>query len=126
MEALTKQFVGIQGLRIHGFHGVFPEEALTGHWFQIDLTVETPPAKDPSEDRLENTLNYGSLHAICLLEMAVRADLLETVAMRIIQQVRNQHPTSGEIRIRLTKEHPAFRGGCAAVFVEYLSLPGEL
>ncbi len=126
METLTRQFVGIEGLRIHGFHGVYPEEALTGHWFIIDLKVEIPPRSRPDQDDLDSTLNYGSLHAICLREMAVRADLLETVATRILRQIRVHHPESGEIRIRLTKEQPAFTGGCAAVFVEFLSLPEEL
>ncbi|MCF8238218.1 MAG: dihydroneopterin aldolase [Saprospiraceae bacterium] len=123
METVNRQFVGIQGLRIHGYHGVYPEEALTGHWFRIDLQVEVPVLSDPASDDLDHTLNYETLHRICLVEMAIRADLLETVATRIIRQIRSQHPRSGEVRIRLTKEHPTFKGGCAAVFVEYISLP---
>lgn len=124
MENLTRHFVGIQGLRVFGYHGVHPEEALTGHWFVIDLKVGIPPVSDG--DDLTKTLNYASLHEICLEVMAIRADLLETVASRIIGRIRHQHPMAGEIHIRVTKENPAFRGGCSAVFVEFLATSPEL
>ncbi len=123
---MTTLTVGLEGLRLFAFHGVYPEEALTGHWFRLDLQVETPVQSDPESDDLATTLNYGDLHEICRTEMAIRADLLETVCSRIIRQIRMFHPTSGSIRIRMTKEHPAFTGGCSGVFVEFLSLPEEL
>lgn len=126
MEIITTHTVGLDGLRIYGFHGVYPEEALTGHWFRLDLQVEVTKRTDPESDDLSKTLNYGDLQDICRLQMAIRADLLETVCARIIQQIRMKHPTAGEVRIRLTKEHPAFTGGCSAVFVEFFSRPAEL
>lgn len=126
MEIITKHMVGLDGLRIHAFHGVYPEEALTGHWFRIDLQVEVTNRTGIGSDDLATTLNYGDLHEICRTEMAVRADLLETVCKKIIRTIRQRHPATGEVRIRLTKEHPAFIGGCSAVFVEFLSLPEQL
>ena len=99
---------------------------MTGHWFRVDLQVDVTVRANPESDDLSSTLNYGDLQEICRMEMAIRADLLETVCSRIIHQIRQRHPTSGEVKIRLTKEHPAFIGGCSAVFVEFLSLPEKL
>ena len=126
MEIITTHTVGLNNLRIYAFHGVYPEEAMTGHWFRIDLQVDVAVRANPESDDLSSTLNYGDLQEICRTEMAIRADLLETVCSRIITQIRQRHPISGEVKIRLTKEHPAFIGGCSAVFVEFLSLPEEL
>lgn len=123
MEDLIHQYVGLQDLRIYAFHGVYPEEARVGHWFCIDLKVEIPPTPIPEVDDLDGTLNYGSLHSICTEVMAVRADLLETVAYRIIRRIRRSHPQAGLINIRITKEHPAFKGGCPKVFVELSAQP---
>ncbi|MEZ5033019.1 MAG: dihydroneopterin aldolase [Saprospiraceae bacterium] len=123
MEDLIHQYVGIQNLRIHAFHGVYPEEALVGHWFCIDLRVEIPPTLIPEVDDLDTTLNYASLHMICTEVMSERADLLETVAYRIIRRIRKSHAQAGEIRIRIAKEHPAFQGGCDKVFVEISAHP---
>lgn len=123
MEDLIRQYVGIQDLRVHAFHGVYPEEALVGHWFCIDLKVEIPPTPIPEVDDLDTTLNYASLHRICLEVMATKADLLETVAYRIIRRIRKSHPQTGEISIRIAKEHPSFKGGCDKVFVEISAQP---
>jgi 7,8-dihydroneopterin aldolase/epimerase/oxygenase len=80
--------IELRGLRVHGNHGVFPEERRDGQDFVVDITVWIDLARAAASDDLADTLDYG--------ELARRAgavvggepcDLIETVAGRVAEDV---------------------------------------
>lgn len=114
--------IELRDLRIHARHGVHPPEFSTGHWFRIDLRVEPPAGMFGQEDLIGNTLDYEALHAICQRVMAQRANLLETLATAILNQIKEIWPDCGTLWVRIAKLHPPFGGYCGEVAIEMSSL----
>lgn len=102
-------------MRFYARHGVHPEEALTGHWFEVDLDLCLPERADNLPDTLDSTLDYELLHRICLDVMSQRIQLLETLASHIYNKVREAFPQSGPLRVRVGKDNPPFPGFCRQV-----------
>lgn len=78
----------LRGLRVHAFHGVFPEEATTRQRFVIDLDLEVDLADAAGSDRLADTIDYSELAAdVAEVVTGERRNLIESVAGRIADQV---------------------------------------
>ncbi|MDE6485307.1 MAG: dihydroneopterin aldolase [Duncaniella sp.] len=98
--------VEVNGLKIHAFHGVMPEERVTGNLYTVDLSVEYPFEEAMMSDNLNGTINYASLCDIIRQEMTVPSDLLEHVAGRIISSLRKEFPKCRSGKIRIAKTVP--------------------
>lgn len=122
---MARTAIIMEGLRFHGRHGVHAEESLTGQWFRVDLRVELPPGLPGTGDRLAATLDYEKLYALCAGVMARRAELLETLAMRILQGVGELQPDCGMVTVRVAKEDPPFGGPCERVAIELTGTPAD-
>lgn len=94
--------IEVNRLRMHAFHGVDTQERVVGNDFEVSLSVCYPQAVEAVEtDNLEATLNYAELIEIVRREMAVSSRLLEHVAGRIEDAVRQRYPgiTAGKVRV---------------------------
>lgn len=121
-----KKKIQLKGMRFYGYHGVYPEEALTGHWFVLDLTVAMPKEAGVASDDLTNTLDYELLYNICHRVMGERASLLETLGERIIAEIRTSAPQSGKIKLHIAKLNPPFSGQCSSVSIAFVSKPKKV
>ncbi|HXZ63951.1 MAG TPA: dihydroneopterin aldolase [Streptosporangiaceae bacterium] len=77
--------ISIAGLRVRGYHGVFPAERAAGQDFVVDATLwlDTTPAA--ASDDLSLTADYGALAARLAEIVAGRpVSLLETLADRLV------------------------------------------
>jgi 7,8-dihydroneopterin aldolase/epimerase/oxygenase len=118
---IMKKKIYLKGLRFFGYHGVYPEEALTGHWFELDLTVAMPKDAGMDSDDLAHTLDYELLYNICHRVMGERTSLLETLGQRIIAEIRRSAPQSGKIKLHIAKMNPLFSGQCRSVAIGFES-----
>jgi dihydroneopterin aldolase len=78
--------ITLSGLRVRGFHGVFPAERRDGQDFVLDVTLEIDTAPAAASDDLVDTVDYGGLAGA--LAAAVErdpVDLLETLAQRLAE-----------------------------------------
>lgn len=74
----------LRGIRVHGYHGVLPEERRDGQPFLVDvaLAVDTRPAA--REDDLSRTVDYAALAKVVADVVGSNpCDLIETVADRV-------------------------------------------
>ncbi|WP_394289183.1 dihydroneopterin aldolase [Microbacterium sp.] len=82
----TGDRLSVVGLEAFGRHGVFEHERRDGQTFRVDLTLGLDTRPAAAHDRLEDTVNYGTL-----AERVVSAiendpvDLIETLAQRIAE-----------------------------------------
>ncbi|MGH3693723.1 MAG: dihydroneopterin aldolase [Pseudonocardiaceae bacterium] len=80
--------ITLTGLRLHGRHGVYEHERVTGQEFVVDATVWLDLGPAAASDELSATLDYAAL-----AERAARivggepCSLIETVAARIATDV---------------------------------------
>ena len=80
--------IALTGLRVRGHHGVLPQERRDGQDFVVDVTVWLDLAQAAASDDLADTLNYGELaQRTAAIVAGPPADLIETVAVRIADEV---------------------------------------
>jgi 7,8-dihydroneopterin aldolase/epimerase/oxygenase len=80
--------ISITGLRVFARHGVFDREESTGQVFVVDLVLHLDLAEACSSDRLDATVDYGSLATrVCELVAGERWHLIERVAQRVADLV---------------------------------------
>lgn len=111
-------YIRLEGLRIHAFHGVLPQERQVGADFRIDLRVGYPLTEAMQSDDVRDTLNYAGLYEIVRGEMAVPSQLLEHVAGRIAKAVGAAFPLVTSIDLVLTKLNPPMGADCDGASVE--------
>ena len=110
----------IEGLRIHAFHGVMPQEQVVGADFTIDLEIETDFTKAIETDELEGTISYADIYDIVKREMAIPSKLLEHAGGRIVKTLRTTYPAIKSVRLRLIKDNPPLGADCKGMGVEII------
>ncbi len=101
--------IELNGMRFYAFHGVYDSEQQIGQWFLVDLRlVWAASPHDLASDRLEKTLNYEIARAIIARQMEQKSRLLEHVAWRIQEALKDAFPQISAGKIRISKQHPPF------------------
>jgi dihydroneopterin aldolase len=103
---ITESNITFKQMRIYAYHGVNPQERLTGAYFYIDLTISVDFQKALESDNLKDTINYAELYHCIKEEMAIPSQLLEHAAGRIAKRLFDNFPTIKNIKLTLTKENP--------------------
>ena len=101
------------------------EERLSSHkvrirkaCFQIYLKIKTDLRKSSLSDELKDTVDYVLLNKIVVEEMAIRSNLLEHVAHRIIARIFGEIPEVSRIVLAVSKLNPPIGGDVEAVTIE--------
>lgn len=105
----------LTGLQFFAYHGLYPEEQQLGQNFTVDMQVSMQI--DQPISHIEEAINYELLHRIATEEMANRADLIETVAQRMIHRLKQTFTNTTRIAVTIHKPNPAgmFKSGVASV-----------
>lgn len=114
------QIIELKGLVFHSYHGVMEQERLIGNQYTIDIQLLTDFSKAFESDNLEDTINYAQVYELIKQEMEIPSCLLEHVAGRIINRIKNTFPAIKNIKLRLAKRRPPIEGDIeeAAVVVD--------
>ena len=108
----------LNGLRFHAFHGVMPQERLTGNDYRVDLKIDFPLEKAVGSDNVDDTLNYATVYAAVKEEMDVPTQLIERVAYRIADRLFRTFKTINEVEIKVEKCNPPMGADCEGAGVE--------
>ena len=110
--------IKLKNIRTFAYHGCLVEESKIGSDYRIDLEVKTDLRKSCVSDKLADTVDYVLLNQIVVDEMAIRSELLEHVAHRIIVRVFAEAPSVSRIKIGVSKINPPIGGDVEVVTVE--------
>jgi dihydroneopterin aldolase len=78
--------IALTGLRVRGFHGVYPEERRDGQDFLVDVILELDLSAAARSDDVADTVHYGELaDALAAVIAGPPVDLLETLATALAQ-----------------------------------------
>lgn len=114
--------VGLEGIRLRGHHGYYEEERRLGNEFLIDVQVSTPITQAAMSDDLSETVNYETLYLIVQSVMRQPAQLLESLAERIVGRIEEYYETAvNGVQVKVRKLAPPLGGEVAASFVEIRS-----
>lgn len=118
MMKLENSYITINGLRFHAYHGVLPQERLTGNDYLINLRVRYSIEKAMHTDSVEDTLNYATVYEAVASEMMIPSNLLEHVAGRIGTHLLDMFPEIKDIDLSITKLNPPMGADCTGAGVE--------
>jgi dihydroneopterin aldolase len=100
----------LQGMEFFSYHGCFKEEQIIGAKYLVDLTVELDTSQAEVSDRLNDTLNYTSLYSVIKQEMEQKSFLIEHVAYRIKESLKQSHGNIESIELKISKINPPVGG----------------
>ena len=113
-----KQYILLQNLHFHSYHGVAPQEQLVGNDFTINLRLGTNFSQAMASDNVNDTVSYADIFAAVREEMNIPSKLLEHVAGRIIHRLYSEFPSISEIELTLLKRNPPMNADIDAAGVE--------
>ena len=79
--------ITVEGIRVFAYHGHLPEEAVLGGHFIINVWVTADTSKVEKTDDLSDTVDYVKVIEIVKQQMAIRSDMIERPARRIVDAI---------------------------------------
>ncbi len=110
--------IKIKNIRIYAYHGCLIEEGKIGSDYRVDLAVKADLSKSSKTDNLSDTVDYVHLNKIVKEEMAIRSQLLEEVAKRILDRILNEISMVKKAEVAVSKLNPPIGGNVAMVTIE--------
>lgn len=97
--------IALRGLKVRGYHGVFPRERRDGQDFLVDVVVWLDLRAAAASDDLADTLDYGGLaQRVAAIVGGEPCDLIEAVAGRVADEVLTD-PRVRAVEVTLHKPH---------------------
>src|SRR4051794_7631663 len=80
-STMASDRITLRGLRVHGRHGVLPEERENGQDFVVDAVLKLDTRAAAASDDLADTIDYGTLaQRLADVVAGEPCDLIETLA----------------------------------------------
>ena len=115
---ITHSTIFVNDIQLHAYHGVMPQEQLTGNDYLVSVSAQYPIDKAIITDDVQHTLNYAMVYDIVKEEMGISSKLVEHVAGRIAQHLMKHFADISAVRVRVTKLNPPMGAQCAGAGVE--------
>lgn len=100
----------LENMEFYAFHGHYPEEQAIGGKYNIDLIIDTDTRLAEKSDNLNDTIDYSEIYRIIKKEMEIPAKLMEHLARRIVDAIRNSIKDADQITIKVSKLNPSIGG----------------
>lgn len=112
--------VGIYDVELTANIGLLPQEKVIDQTYRITAEVEYNPAGLMcSPDSIDNTISYVEIFNIVNKVFSEGADLLETVAMKVAQNLSARFPQIQKGHIDILKLNPPIPGIVGNAGVKY-------
>lgn len=110
--------IKIRNIRVYAYHGCLIEEGKIGSDYRVDVTVKADLSKSAKTDHLSDTVDYVHLNRIVKQEMAIRSQLLEEVAKRMLERILLEISLVKKVEVAVSKLNPPIGGNVAMVTIE--------
>jgi len=110
--------IKLKNIILYAYHGCMKEEREIGSDYIVNVVVDFDMSASSMSDTLSDTIDYVSLNKIIEKEMAVPANLLETVVERIISSIFKAHKTINSVSVEIDKINPPINGSLSSVSVK--------
>ena len=97
--------ITVEGIRVFAHHGHLPEEAILGGHFIVSVWVSADTSEVETSDDLNDTVDYVKIIEIVKEQMAIRADMIEVPAKRIVDAILLLHKVQ-KVKVELEKIQP--------------------
>lgn len=101
----------IKNMQFNAFHGVYEHERRNGNTFIVSIKINTSTEKAAESDKLEDTIDYAKVYALCAHEMQIPSKLLEHIASRIQKKIcMHFNITHNNVHVCITKKNAPIEG----------------
>ena len=111
--------IKLKQLRFFAHHGLYEEERKVSNEFIVDLEVAFESSVAVIK-KMNETINYIKLYELVKGHMLQTTDLIETLAMKISNNIHESYPRVKKVSISITKKYPPvinFSGNVAVSYV---------
>ena len=109
--------IRVNNIKLYAFHGCLDEEAKIGSEYKVDVEVKADLKKSSKTDALIDTVDYVHLNLIVKEEMAIRSELLEEVAQRILDRIFKEISMVKKAKVSVAKINPPIGGNVEEVVI---------
>ena len=97
--------ITVEGIRVFAYHGHLPEEAILGGHFIVNVWVEADTTEVEKTDDLNDTVDYVKIIEIVKQQMAIRSNMIEHPAKRIVDAILPLHKVQ-KVTVEVEKIQP--------------------
>ena len=97
--------ITVEGIRVFAHHGHLPEEAVLGGHFIVNVWVEADTTEVEKTDDLNHTVDYVKIIEIVKEQMAIRSNMIEHPAKRIVDAILPLHKVQ-KVTVEVEKIQP--------------------
>lgn len=116
-----ENIIRIKKATFYGYHGVMSEEQSVGGKFEADVDIYTDFANAAKQDALTETIDYHKVYKFMYhLALEQKYYLIESLAIKIADELLFKFPTISKIDIRVRKNNPPLGGVVDCVEVEVI------
>jgi 7,8-dihydroneopterin aldolase/epimerase/oxygenase len=109
--------IRLKNIRTFSYHGCLTEESKIGSDYRVDLEIQADLTLSASSDKLSDTVDYVHLNKIVVEEMAIRSELLEHVAKRIVDRTLGELEMVTYVIVEVSKLNPPIGGDVQEVTI---------
>ncbi len=122
-----ENIIRIKKATFYGYHGVRSEEQSVGGKFEADVDIYTNFEQASKNDTLHDTIDYHKVYKF-LYQLALEQKyyLIETLAMKIADNLLMKFNTINKIAVRIRKNNPPLGGVVDCVEVEVIKERREI
>ncbi len=122
-----QNIIRIKKATFYAYHGVLSEEQSVGGKFEADVDIYTNFEEAAHDDSLKETINYDSVYKFMYqLALEQKYYLIETLAMRIADELLIHYNKIEKVGIRIRKNNPPLGGVVDCVEVEVIKSRDDL
>ena len=109
----------VKNLKIYAYHGVNPEEKISGQLFAFDIECNLSLIKPCVSDSVDDTVSYAKvIKNVKKTVLSEKNDLLERVCQRISDSLFNEFEQIDSVKIRMMKPEAPINADFDYVAVE--------
>ena len=98
--------ITVEGIRLYAYHGHLPGEAKLGGHFIVNVWVTADTSEVEKTDELNDTVDYAKIIAIVKEQMAIRSDMIEHPAKRIVDAILPLNKVQ-KVKVEVEKIQPS-------------------
>ena len=121
-----QNIIRLKKVSFYAYHGVFQQEKDMGGKFEADIDIYTDFSNAAVRDKLVSTIDYEAVYKMIIsISESKKYFLIETLAMRIVDEIFSRFSAIQQIAIRIRKNNPPIGGLVDSVEVEVVKTKEE-
>lgn len=109
--------IALEDMEFKAFHGCYDLEKIVGNRFVVSVVLHADVSAAAAGDDVSRTVNYLNVYEAVARQMRIKSDIIENVALRIINALFEEFPVLARVEATVSKLAPPLGGKIKKVSV---------